>query len=591
MTPQPSKDYANALQRQRLFKSLGCIGSLGLLSSGLMSGMALSEEARDAAQTNSKDVASVVVPQLLAQLESDPSIESAPEPPAFSSEAVDLAPPPAPVEAAPAEPVPVEAPIPAPEIEPPVVNLAPEDLAPPSSESYEEQIISPINDAAAIQGSNTMIDSTDLYSTGATQRGTVQQVQPQVVVTDRSNGCQQTLQANGLAGNCGSTAIAPTAKGNNAAQSSGNPGANLANSSPTGARGNIAADAPNVQFTGAHPAPNAPATTQVAGDASYQGGYSVTFPGKMQNPLQMAVQSLGQTLSQSVDVASYYARTVRPLGLRGNGDRQLLFPLSVPAPISSVFGWRLHPIANSWRFHSGTDLAADQGTPVVAALSGQVSTADFVGGYGLTVVIDHVGGQSETLYGHLSEIFVRPGQVVRQGEVIGRVGSTGNSTGPHLHFEVRQFDPNSGWVAVDPGRYLEGAVAQLMNVLRNEPVQTAQLSPIPLAQSIPIQLKQGQPNLSTGLMPLLQQTAVQKPVQPTTPLERAVVQVVKSLETQPNLSPTPIQPPTATRPGTPVSSAQPRIAPQPIATLPQVPVVSQAALADTPTLQAPQPIR
>jgi murein DD-endopeptidase MepM/ murein hydrolase activator NlpD len=141
-----------------------------------------------------------------------------------------------------------------------------------------------------------------------------------------------------------------------------------------------------------------------------------------------------------------------------------MFPLSVPAAITSVFGWRVHPITGQYRFHAGTDLGAPQGTPVIAAASGQVVTADFLGGYGLTVVLQHEPGTEESLYAHLSEIFVQAGEQVEQGNVIGRVGSTGNSTGPHLHFEWRHLT-SDGWVAVDASSHLEFSLAQFIKVL------------------------------------------------------------------------------------------------------------------------------
>jgi murein DD-endopeptidase MepM/ murein hydrolase activator NlpD len=100
--------------------------------------------------------------------------------------------------------------------------------------------------------------------------------------------------------------------------------------------------------------------------------------------------------------------------------------------------------------HAGKDLAAPSGTPVVAALDGSVVSSGLAGGYGLAVEIEHRDPKRRTLYGHLSELFVQAGDRVKQGEVIGRVGSTGLSTGPHLHFELRRPD-EGGWVAVDPG--------------------------------------------------------------------------------------------------------------------------------------------
>ncbi|BAU14218.1 putative peptidase M23B [Leptolyngbya sp. NIES-3755] len=160
-------------------------------------------------------------------------------------------------------------------------------------------------------------------------------------------------------------------------------------------------------------------------------------------------------------VQDYFNRTVRPLGLPGNGDVRLLFPLSIPSAITSAFGWRIHPITGNQRLHTGTDLGAPMGTPVLAALTGRVIMADFFGGYGLSIALEHTNGSQQTLYAHMSEIFVKPGDVVKQGTVIGRVGSTGNSTGPHLHFEFRQQTSEGSWVAQDAGLSLEQAVAQL----------------------------------------------------------------------------------------------------------------------------------
>ncbi|MBD2072662.1 M23 family metallopeptidase [Phormidium sp. FACHB-592] len=160
-------------------------------------------------------------------------------------------------------------------------------------------------------------------------------------------------------------------------------------------------------------------------------------------------------------VRDYYYRTLRPPAMLGNGNIRLVFPLSIPAPITSLFGWRLHPVSGEQRFHAGTDLGAPMGTPVLAAYAGKVALADFMGGYGLAVAIDHNQGTQQTLYGHLSEIFVKPGEFVKQGMVIGRVGSTGVSTGPHLHFEFRQLT-TEGWVTLDPGAQLEYALAQFV---------------------------------------------------------------------------------------------------------------------------------
>ena len=159
------------------------------------------------------------------------------------------------------------------------------------------------------------------------------------------------------------------------------------------------------------------------------------------------------------------------LAYRGaGGGSGIVFPLSVAAPITSLFGWRVHPITGDRRFHAGTDLGAPTGTPILAAAKGQVESANWLGGYGLAVIINH-GSAQQSLYGHMSEIFVQPGQWVEPGTVIGRVGSTGNSTGPHLHFEIRHLTQD-GWVAVDPSVQLQGGISELAQGM--EGMKTAQ---------------------------------------------------------------------------------------------------------------------
>ena len=167
-------------------------------------------------------------------------------------------------------------------------------------------------------------------------------------------------------------------------------------------------------------------------------------------PLTVPVSALLVGSDGSFSLSQVLRITPRPAPLLGNGNRSLLFPLIGSAVTSSGFGWRMHPILGSMILHAGKDLAAPEGTPVVAALSGRVISSGLAGGYGLAVEIEHRNPLQRTLYGHLSELFVQPGEQVRQGEVIGRVGSTGLSTGPHLHFELRRPDAG-GWVAVDPG--------------------------------------------------------------------------------------------------------------------------------------------
>lgn len=106
------------------------------------------------------------------------------------------------------------------------------------------------------------------------------------------------------------------------------------------------------------------------------------------------------------------------------------------APFTSMFGPRLHPVFGTVRMHNGVDIRGATGTPIRAAAAGTVVYAGPRGGYGNTVVIDHDGSLA-TLYAHQSTVYVATGKAVAQGQVIGAVGSTGFSTGPHLHFEVR----------------------------------------------------------------------------------------------------------------------------------------------------------
>lgn len=106
-------------------------------------------------------------------------------------------------------------------------------------------------------------------------------------------------------------------------------------------------------------------------------------------------------------------------------------------PITSQFGMRFHPVLGYSRFHAGTDFGAAYGSPIVAASTGVVIMAGWYGGYGNAVIIDHGGGLT-TLYGHASRLNVSEGEAVRKGDAIAAVGSTGLSTGPHLHFEVRR---------------------------------------------------------------------------------------------------------------------------------------------------------
>ncbi|MFC5380595.1 M23 family metallopeptidase [Aquipuribacter nitratireducens] len=147
--------------------------------------------------------------------------------------------------------------------------------------------------------------------------------------------------------------------------------------------------------------------------------------------------------ARAADQASRSGRAAITTDLTSGGR----FAVPTPGPMTSPFGYRVHPVYGDRRLHKGMDIGASCGTPVVAAESGVVQSASWNGSYGNIVVVDHGGGLS-TAYAHLQGA-AKSGGSVAKGEVIGWVGSTGLSTGCHLHFEVRE-----GGTQVDPMGYL-----------------------------------------------------------------------------------------------------------------------------------------
>jgi murein DD-endopeptidase MepM/ murein hydrolase activator NlpD len=211
-------------------------------------------------------------------------------------------------------------------------------------------------------------------------------------------------------------------------------------------------------------------------------------------PIQLGPISVGASgiqFSAPTALKPYFNGSIKFVKMPNLNDLRMIFPLAIPSPITSLFGWRTHPITGEQRMHTGTDIGAPLGTPVVAAMTGRVLLADFLGGYGMTIALEHGQGNQQTLYAHLSELFVKPGEIVQQGTVIGRVGSTGNSTGPHLHFELRQQLPDGSWVAQDSGKALEIALGGLVNALQmgDKPqvlAQAATIAPSPNAPPNPV---------------------------------------------------------------------------------------------------------
>ena len=146
--------------------------------------------------------------------------------------------------------------------------------------------------------------------------------------------------------------------------------------------------------------------------------------------------------------------------LSPDGGDSLLYWLENTTPslwpvrgaLSSAFGERRDPFSGEGSFHTGVDLRSRKGAPVVAAADGLVRSSGWEGQYGKSVVLSHGRNELSTHYAHMSQLYVRPGQIVRRGEVVGQVGSTGKTTSSHLHYEVRYRG-----TPVNPYKYLKKA--------------------------------------------------------------------------------------------------------------------------------------
>ena len=150
----------------------------------------------------------------------------------------------------------------------------------------------------------------------------------------------------------------------------------------------------------------------------------------VENDLALLEQQENQLLAESNALAG----VINGSSGNGVGTGSMMWPVN--GPVTSPFGYRIHPILGYRKLHTGLDFGVGYGTPIHAADSGAVIYATWMGGYGNVIIIDHGRGIS-TLYGHQSSLAVGTGAVVTRGQVVGYVGSTGFSTGPHLHFEVR----------------------------------------------------------------------------------------------------------------------------------------------------------
>ena len=157
-----------------------------------------------------------------------------------------------------------------------------------------------------------------------------------------------------------------------------------------------------------------------------------------QKVAQLAAEEAARAAAAAAAAAANQSKnsTSSSSAVGSNGSGYYYWPCQSCTTISSLFGYRVHPIFNTTKFHSGVDIAASYGATISAAASGTVAIAEYSSSYGNYAVIYHSNGTT-TLYAHMSSIAVTAGSTINQGDTVGYVGSTGNSTGPHLHFEVR----------------------------------------------------------------------------------------------------------------------------------------------------------
>jgi murein DD-endopeptidase MepM/ murein hydrolase activator NlpD len=196
-----------------------------------------------------------------------------------------------------------------------------------------------------------------------------------------------------------------------------------------------------------------------------RGGVLVPGPNLTMEDLQATLAALDQAADQRVDLM-----TVMESRLFEQKMRDMMVPTQQPVPgsnLGSHFGWRIDPITGGSALHTGLDFQAETGTPIYAAAGGVVVTQEFHPGYGNMVEVDH-GKDLITRYAHASQVFVKKGDLIKRGQKIAEVGSTGRSTGSHLHFEVLVQG-----VPQDPQKFLTAGEASARQLAKVGPTARA----------------------------------------------------------------------------------------------------------------------
>lgn len=176
---------------------------------------------------------------------------------------------------------------------------------------------------------------------------------------------------------------------------------------------------------------------------------------QLENPTIKSAEEIGRELDDLRKKMSYQEDSLRVMEFIAQSKSADLerIPTTIPVSmmqvrVTSGYGYRTNPVTGAYHLHSGQDFAGSIGTPIYAASAGVVSFVGYRGGYGLTLEIDH-GNDVKTRYAHTSAVLVEVGDLVTRRQMVARIGNTGRSTGPHLHFEIRIQD-----VAVDPMEFL-----------------------------------------------------------------------------------------------------------------------------------------